>query len=188
MSMVRYARSTWEFASAESRAVEPRLLARLAAELSFTCRTSRGAAVRTLHKCAFLAEVWYPPEGRVEPRLAEAIASRRVVPVTFSFLEDVHFKDSVTFADLRAGEVVFVSFVPKGDARGYREQNTLLPTNLHARQVAFRLLPGGTVDGDVVCAASRTPGGASAPEAVPRPRGPIRAARGSRAHARYCPG
>ena len=29
--------------------------------------------VRTLHKCAFLAEGWYPPEGRVEPRLAEAI-------------------------------------------------------------------------------------------------------------------
>ena len=110
-----------------------------------------------LHRCTHLATGWCP-DGVTGP-LTTAIRSRRVIPVTSTFVASVN-KDAKYFQDLRAGEVLIVDYIPAGDARGFAAQAAvyLLAVDYAGRMAAkgmtsaecLRLIKAADVDTTVM--------------------------------------
>ena len=74
---------------------------------------------QVLHRCKHLACTWTP--SGCAPELVGAIQTRRVIPVTASFV-NADSKDAKLFADCRAGEVLVVDYIKPGEARGFQAQ------------------------------------------------------------------
>ena len=70
-----------------------------------------------------LVSTWF--DDGTPDALKDVLVRRAVVPVTATFLEGAT-KDSAAFADLRAGEVLFVELLPARDERGFKDQRSLI--------------------------------------------------------------
>ena len=85
-----------------------------------------GDPASVLHSCIKLVGRWTPGElSASDEVLRDALLQQRVIPVTTSFC-NANTKDAKLFADLRAGQVLFVDFLAAGDPRGYARQNAVI--------------------------------------------------------------
>jgi hypothetical protein len=85
-----------------------------------------GDPASVLHTCIKLVGRWTPGDLEAPDEiLREALLQQRIIPVTSSFC-NVTTKDAKLFADLRAGQVLFVDFLAAGDPRGFARQNAVI--------------------------------------------------------------
>ena len=76
-----------------------------------------------LAKAKALVMRWTSTEADEEVKAA--IMAAEVIPITGSFLSTAN-KDANRYSDLRAGTILPVHFIPRGDERGFSNQDSII--------------------------------------------------------------
>ena len=63
--------------------------------------------------------------AEADEEVKAALMSAEVIPVTGSFLSSAN-KDANRYGDLRAGSIIPVHFIPRGDERGFSNQDSIV--------------------------------------------------------------